>query len=129
MNTFAAILIAFTAIAIFGDGASPLTAALVIALGAAILIIGQRNSGDPSATSRVLYLIGTLAYLIALPWLHQHLIPHYHAAPMPIAWLIPILYLTAIPFALPLMPLISRASYARDAWRIASRGRRYQDED
>ena len=87
----------------------------------------SRNATADGAVSRICYLTATIAYLVALPWWHQILLPQYAVAPAPIAWMMPLLYFAILPLAFALLPLVSRVSYATDAYRWARYGSRWRE--
>lgn len=115
MLTLAAIIITFTLAHTLTP--TPVSGALLIAMGASIAIVAGRNASAPETSIRVCYLAGVISYYIALPWIHDSFVPHWQATPDPIAWLLPVIYLAFLPLLLPLAPLLSRASYAFDAYR------------
>ena len=123
MLLLCSVIAAFVSAEMLGREASPLTAGMIAAMGVAILVIAARTAGQPGVATRICYLAAALAYLIALPWWHAVLWPHYAAAPPPLGWGIPFVYLLIAPLLLCLAPVFSRLSYGLAAYEFARRGR------
>lgn len=106
------------------ETASDLTALLLLAGGVAILICAAINAGDAAILNRLGYMAAALCYIIGIPYVAAAVLPHYAAAPPPLAWMLPPLYLAVIPLSLLILPFVLRPVVRQYGWRWYQWGRR-----